>query len=512
MAWQWDLLPVATGIFGVDGQYDFVRATFTDGSNVPRMPPMRVGGGTYWRNDNWFVRMGLLHAFGAERPRPVNDTPTAGYNLLKMEISNKQYWRDSPWGAAEITTGLVGDNLLDVDVRNSVQFHKDEILMPGRSIKFFMNAKFGGVPPVNKAGYYKAPTGSRWADLQGADPLGMDLGRLLCRRHHRLRLGQVQHRHGVQRSRQRGPAVRHQRVPQARGRHRRCARRLQLGCRQHPGRRGSGSELFRPARTNASQLPRRSLQSGACRRCRRPVGAGDLRARPEIGVVRDVARATRCNGYTRCACLCDRRSRGGRGHDRRHRVRFRRRRQSRQHHRQQPQHQGGLDGRRRHRGPPRPAIGPPSSNICTSISDRSRRCRRPRRMRPWRSPSIPASPTTSCARASTTSSIRTRSGQTTEREEIQPTLKETLMTKTLTALVAAATLAIATAAVPTAADARCPGCVGEPPPYAPPAMCTIPPMGSSCQGRTAIGSACRSTTLTATWSAGAGVQWRSAPG
>ena len=31
--------------------------------------------------------------------------------------------------------------------------------MPGRSIKFFMNAKFGGVPPVTKAGYSKAPTG-----------------------------------------------------------------------------------------------------------------------------------------------------------------------------------------------------------------------------------------------------------------------------------------------------------------------------------------------------------------
>ena len=119
---------------------------------------MRVGGGTYWRNDNWFVRMGLLHAFG-QSDLGQNDTPTAGYNLLKMEVSNKQYWRDSPWGAAEITTGLVGDNLLDVDVRNSVQFHKDEILMPGRSIKFFMNAKFGGVPPVNKGGYYKAPTG-----------------------------------------------------------------------------------------------------------------------------------------------------------------------------------------------------------------------------------------------------------------------------------------------------------------------------------------------------------------
>ena len=48
-----------------------------------------------------------------------NDTPTAGYNLLKMELSHRKFFRDSPWGATEITTGLVGDNLLDVDVRNS---------------------------------------------------------------------------------------------------------------------------------------------------------------------------------------------------------------------------------------------------------------------------------------------------------------------------------------------------------------------------------------------------------
>jgi opacity protein-like surface antigen len=151
-------VPVANGVFGVDGQYDFVRATFaSDGSNVPRMPPMRLGGGAYWRQgENWFVRMGLLHAFG-QGDLGVNDTPTAGYNLLKMEIANTQ-WRTTPWGAAEIRTGLVGDNLLDVDVRNSVQFHKDEILMPGRSIKFFMNAKFGGVPPAGKLAtdYYKA--------------------------------------------------------------------------------------------------------------------------------------------------------------------------------------------------------------------------------------------------------------------------------------------------------------------------------------------------------------------
>ena len=88
------------------------------------------------------------------------------------------------------------------------------------------------------------------------------------------------------------------------------------------------------------------------------------------------------------------------------------------------------------------------------------------------------------------------------------------MTKTLTALIAAGTLATVTAAVPTTAQERCIGCGigGVEYPIAPPAMCTIPPIMTRWQGPTAIGSACRPTTLAATWSAGAGVQRRSAPG
>jgi len=61
--------------------------------------------------------------------------------------------------------------------------------------------------------------------------------------------------------------------------------------------------------------------------------------------------------------------------------------------------------------------------------------------------------------------------------KIEPTLREALMTKTLTALIAAATLASATSAVPTAADARCLGCAvgaGERPPDAPPGYVYYP--------------------------------------
>jgi iron complex outermembrane receptor protein len=63
-----------------------------------------------------------------------------------MEIAHRKYWQYSPWGPIEVTTGLVGDNLLDADIRNSTQFHKDEILLPGRTFKFFVNVKYGAQP------------------------------------------------------------------------------------------------------------------------------------------------------------------------------------------------------------------------------------------------------------------------------------------------------------------------------------------------------------------------------
>ncbi len=144
---QWDVTPLSGGIFGIEGQFDMVRATFTDGSNVPRIPPMRLGGGVYWRSDAWYARLNLLHAF-SQNDYAQFDTPTDGYNLLKFQLEHRQRWTDSPWGAVEVATGLIGDNLLNADIRNSVQFHKDEILQPGRTVKLFLNVKYGADAPA----------------------------------------------------------------------------------------------------------------------------------------------------------------------------------------------------------------------------------------------------------------------------------------------------------------------------------------------------------------------------
>lgn len=139
---QLDIGPLNGGIWGVEDQFDVVRATFTDGTNVPRIPPVRVGGGFYWRDANWLMKVNLLHAFAQNDIAVIGETPTAGYNLLKAEISYKTTLSNSWFGAREMMVGLVGNNLLNENIRNSVSYNKDEVLMQGIGVRAFANLKF----------------------------------------------------------------------------------------------------------------------------------------------------------------------------------------------------------------------------------------------------------------------------------------------------------------------------------------------------------------------------------
>lgn len=140
---QWDVMPLWTGMFGVETQADLVRATFDDGTNVPRIPPVRVGGGVFYRDDNWLARINLLHAFAHTDIAVIGETPTPGYNDLRAEISYR-------WTAAhprfdeisEFSVGLSGTNLLNDPIRNSVSYNKDQVLLPGASVRAFATVKY----------------------------------------------------------------------------------------------------------------------------------------------------------------------------------------------------------------------------------------------------------------------------------------------------------------------------------------------------------------------------------
>jgi iron complex outermembrane receptor protein len=140
---QWDLLPLGGGMAGVEDQFDVVRATFSDGTNVPRIPPVRLGGGVFWRDSAWLARVRLLHAFAQNNIATVAETSTPGYDDLRAEVSYK--WKPARRGAndlTEATLGVIGTNLLNRDIRNSASYSKDEVLMPGASVRVFATVKY----------------------------------------------------------------------------------------------------------------------------------------------------------------------------------------------------------------------------------------------------------------------------------------------------------------------------------------------------------------------------------
>jgi iron complex outermembrane receptor protein len=44
--------------------------------------------------------------------------------------------------SSELMLGIVGDNLLNSAIRNSVSYTKDEVLMPGASVRVFANLRY----------------------------------------------------------------------------------------------------------------------------------------------------------------------------------------------------------------------------------------------------------------------------------------------------------------------------------------------------------------------------------
>ena len=115
-----------------------MHASFDDaeGGNVPRIPPHRAGAGLYYRDLNWFARLGFLHAFDQNRIG-ANETPTEGYTLVGADLAYTFKLDGQAGLVPEMTIGLKGENLLDDDVRNHVSFKKDEVLQPGRTIRLY---------------------------------------------------------------------------------------------------------------------------------------------------------------------------------------------------------------------------------------------------------------------------------------------------------------------------------------------------------------------------------------
>ena len=125
--------------YGVTGQADYVRAKFSGGTDVPRIPPMRVGAGVYMRADRFMAKAGFLHAFKQDK-LGVNETETGEYTDVSAEFGYTLPTQMT--GGGHVKISVIGQNLLDADIRNHVSFKKNDVLLPGRNFRLVASVDF----------------------------------------------------------------------------------------------------------------------------------------------------------------------------------------------------------------------------------------------------------------------------------------------------------------------------------------------------------------------------------
>lgn len=118
----------------LDGSVEYVDANLgSDGSALPRIPPLGVGLGIVVENDIWRLRAELEHAAKQDDIAP-NELPTDGYSLVNLQTSYKVNDKITVRGSI--------NNIFDQDARQHTSFLKDVVPLPGRNFKVSLSAKF----------------------------------------------------------------------------------------------------------------------------------------------------------------------------------------------------------------------------------------------------------------------------------------------------------------------------------------------------------------------------------
>lgn len=126
---SYQLVKTDAGTLEAKALADYTRARLDDGSNVPRIPPYRIGGGLNWTSDRFDAGFLLMHV-GRQNDFGAFDTPTPGYDALSAQVA----WR--PVKGVELA--VVGQNLTNAVIRNASAFNKADVVMPGRTIRFVL--------------------------------------------------------------------------------------------------------------------------------------------------------------------------------------------------------------------------------------------------------------------------------------------------------------------------------------------------------------------------------------
>ena len=115
---------------------DYVRGRLTDGDNLPRITPLRFGGGLDYRRQQWSADFNLRRTAAQGVSAPL-ETSTSGYTVLDLGV---HYVIKSEH--VEYIVSARGNNLLDEQVRYHTSLLKEVAPQPGRSAMFSLRVNF----------------------------------------------------------------------------------------------------------------------------------------------------------------------------------------------------------------------------------------------------------------------------------------------------------------------------------------------------------------------------------
>ncbi|MGR9116486.1 MAG: TonB-dependent receptor [Gammaproteobacteria bacterium] len=121
-----------TQLFG-----DYVRGRFSDGGDIPRMPPLRYGTQLSWTHSDWNANIRLTRVERQDNPG-LNETETAGYWLLNTSGSYKLAVGDR----SDLFFFVKGNNLLDQEIRNSTSFLRNVAPEAARGVELGLRVAF----------------------------------------------------------------------------------------------------------------------------------------------------------------------------------------------------------------------------------------------------------------------------------------------------------------------------------------------------------------------------------
>ncbi len=115
---------------------DYVRGRLTDGDNLPRMTPLRFGGGLDYRWRQWGADFNVRRSAAQGASAPL-ETGTDGYTLVDLGVS---YVVKAE--RVEYIVSARGNNLLDEEVRYHTSLLKEVAPQPGRSAFLSLRVNF----------------------------------------------------------------------------------------------------------------------------------------------------------------------------------------------------------------------------------------------------------------------------------------------------------------------------------------------------------------------------------